>query len=232
MNSDGQARTPVEGLAELEIRPSRRSQITRNLRNAIISGQMRPGIVYSAPALAAQFGVSPTPVREAMLHLAKEGLVEVFRNKGFRVVEPSDEELDQIFEVRVLLEVPAVTKIAATGVPAPALDELDKLADESVRCAESLDFSGHVAAATEFHLTLLAQARNAPLLDIVRALRAKSRLCGLVSPEQAEWLVASSREHGRLVTLLRARDVVGAQDLMARHISAVRDFRGRDSRDS
>ena len=48
---------------------------------------MRPGVVYSAPALAARFGVSATPVREAMLDLAKEGLVSAVRNKGFRVTE-------------------------------------------------------------------------------------------------------------------------------------------------
>ncbi len=212
-------------------RQSLREQVAHALRAALITGEMRPGVVYSAPVLAAQFGVSATPVREAMLDLAKEGLVEIVRNKGFRVVRPSEEELDQIFEVRMMLEVPAITRIAATGVPPEVLDQLDKLADETVRCAEGMDVTGQVTADNDFHLALLAQARNRPLLDIVRVLRAKSRLCGLDSPEKGERLLERSREHSRLITLLRARDVCGVQDLMARHISAVRDLRSDDGRD-
>jgi DNA-binding GntR family transcriptional regulator len=64
---------------------SLREQVSHALRAALIAGELRPGVVYSAPVLAAGFGVSATPVREAMLDLAKEGLVEVVRNKGFRV---------------------------------------------------------------------------------------------------------------------------------------------------
>ncbi|WP_051845292.1 GntR family transcriptional regulator [Streptomyces sp. NRRL S-813] len=229
MNSDGRAGKLVEGLAALEARPSRRNEVTRDLRAAVISGQMRTGVVYSAPALASQFGVSPTPVREAMLNLSKEGLVEIVRNKGFRVVEPSEEELDDILELRMLLEVPMVTKLAAMGVSSADLVELDKLADETVRHAENRDITGHVTADIDFHLALLALTDNSQIVDVVRVLRAKSRLFGLDSPAKAERLLASSREHRQLVALLRARDTVGTQDLMGRHISAVRELWGRDS---
>jgi DNA-binding GntR family transcriptional regulator len=228
MNSDEEPSGLVEGLAALDARPSRRSEVTRDLRAAVISGQMRSGVVYSAPALAAQFGVSPTPVREAMHGLAKEGLVEIARNKGFRVIEPTEDELDQILEIRMLLEVPMITKIAAMGVPSAALDDLDRLADETVRCAKNRDITGHVMADIDFHIAILALAGNSQLVDIVRVLRAKSRLFGLDSPQKAERLVASSCEHGRLVALVRAHDSVGAQDLMARHIAAFRDLWGRD----
>ena len=71
-------------------RQSLREQVAQALRGALVAGEMRPGTVYSAPALATRFGVSATPVREAMLDLAKEGLVEAVRNKGFRVVGLSD----------------------------------------------------------------------------------------------------------------------------------------------
>jgi DNA-binding transcriptional regulator YhcF (GntR family) len=71
-------------------RQSLREQIADALRAALVSGQMRPGLVYSVPVLAERFGISPTPVREAMLDLAKESLVEPVRNKGFRVTELTD----------------------------------------------------------------------------------------------------------------------------------------------
>jgi DNA-binding GntR family transcriptional regulator len=217
----------VHGLAELGVRPSRRSEVTRDLRAAVISGQMRPGVVYSAPALAGQLGVSPTPVREAMLDLVKEGLVEIVRNKGFRVVEPTEEELDEIFELRRLLEVPTVGKIAATGAPEDALAGLDELAAETVRLAERRDVTGHVRADIDFHLTLLGLAGNAQLVEIVRILRAKSRLFGLDAPDSAEQLMRSSREHGQIVDLVRDSDVAGAQALMEQHISAFRRFWAR-----
>jgi len=88
----------------LDERPSARSRIIHALRAALVAGQMQPGEVYSAPALAARFGVSATPVREAMLELVKEGLVRTVPNKGFRVSELSDRELDEITEIRLLLE--------------------------------------------------------------------------------------------------------------------------------
>jgi DNA-binding GntR family transcriptional regulator len=232
LDSGGPGGGSIARPEKLKVRPSRRSEVTRELRAAIVSGQMLPGAVYSAPTLAARFGVSPTPVREAMLDLAKEGLVEVVRNKGFRVVVPSEEDLDQILELRMMLEVPAVTKIAAVGVPEAVLDELGRLADETLRCAEDRDAAGHVTADTDFHMTLLAQSRNGPLVDIVRVLRAKTRLCGLGVPEREESLVECSRDHGRLVTLLRARDVCGVQDLMARHISSVGEMWERGGGDS
>src|SRR5690242_1442091 len=107
---------PLE-LTELPGRPSVRSQVLQALRGALVSGQMEPGQVYSAPALAARFGVSPTPVREAMLELAKEGLIDVVRNKGFRVRPLSDRELDEITEMRLLLEVPTSVRAAAAATP-------------------------------------------------------------------------------------------------------------------
>ncbi|MFE1904847.1 GntR family transcriptional regulator, partial [Streptomyces gardneri] len=72
-----------------------RDQVAHALRAALISGELRPGVVYSAPTLAEDFGISATPVREAMLDLAREGLVEPVRNKGFRVTEVDQRHHDQ-----------------------------------------------------------------------------------------------------------------------------------------
>lgn len=64
-----------------------RDQVGHALRVALISGELEPGQVYSAPGLAEDFGIFATPVREAMLDLVREGLMEPVRNKGFRVTE-------------------------------------------------------------------------------------------------------------------------------------------------
>ncbi|HEU0041968.1 MAG TPA: GntR family transcriptional regulator, partial [Jiangellaceae bacterium] len=105
-------------------RTSLREQVADALRAAVVSGDMKPGQVYSAPALAARFGVSATPVREAMLDLAKQGLVEVVRNKGFQVTQMSNADLDHITEIRLLLEPPAAATVASSPRPDDATELL------------------------------------------------------------------------------------------------------------
>src|ERR1700690_3769887 len=89
-----------------------REQVLQHVRAEIISGQSVPGMMYSVPTLAEELGVSTTPVREALLELARNGLIEPVRNRGFRVVEPTLEDLHELFEVRELLEVRAAEILA------------------------------------------------------------------------------------------------------------------------
>lgn len=205
-----------------------REEIRDLLRGAVISGQLRPGIVYSAPSLAEQFGVSVTPVREAMLDLANEGHVEALRNKGFRVTELSPAQLDSITEVRVLLEVPTVRAVAVAGADANTIGRLIGLAAAIEEAAEKHDLIAYVTADMEFHLAVLGLAGNSELVDVARSLRTKSRLYGLQSltPDQ---IFPSSREHLDLVHLIESRDADGAERLMRRHLGHVRGIWAGDS---
>jgi DNA-binding GntR family transcriptional regulator len=209
-------------LPALGSRRNLREEITETLRAAVISGELRPGVVYSAPSLATQFGVSPTPVREAMLDLAGEGLVDTVRNKGFRVTELSDHDLDELSELRALIEVPTVGRIAAAGVSPAVLDELRPLAAEIEAAAARGDLIAHVAADMEFHLRLLALAGNRHLVETVRSLRARSRIYGLRSLADRGALVPSAHEHADLLDLLAAGDADGAERLMRGHLGHVR----------
>jgi len=211
-------------LPDLGSRMSLRQQVTEALRGAVVSGVMEPGELYSAPNLAAMLGVSATPVREAMLDLAKEGLIEAVRNKGFRVTELTDAELDQLTELRSLLEVPTVAAIAERYTDAwrADIDALSSDAADIVRCAETGDLIGHVAADRRFHLGLLSLHGNAQLVETVGELRARSRLYGLQQLAERGLLTASAAEHQQLLDLIVARDVDGARELMAHHIGHVR----------
>ena len=209
-------------LPALGARRNLREEITQTLRAAVISGELRPGVVYSAPNLAAQFGVSPTPVREAMLDLAGEGLVETVRNKGFRVTKLSEKDLDELSELRALIEVPTVRRIAEAGVAPTVLDELRPLATEIETAAARGDLIAHVAADMEFHLRLLGLAGNCHLVETVRSLRARSRIYGLRSLADRDALVPSAHEHAELLDLLSTGDADGAEQLMHRHIAHIR----------
>ncbi|MFD3353121.1 GntR family transcriptional regulator [Streptomyces fradiae] len=200
-----------------------RDQVAHALRAALISGELQPGRVYSAPALAADFGVSATPVREAMLDLAREGLVEPVRNKGFRVTEVSERDLDQYAELRALIEVPTVGAVTRSATR-EQLEGLRPVAEEIVACAGAHDLIGYLDADRRFHLALLALHGNDRLVETVGELRKRSRLYGLTALDERGLLVASAREHLELLDLMMAGDAAAAEVCMARHLGHVRDL--------
>jgi DNA-binding GntR family transcriptional regulator len=215
-------------LPSLEERLSVRGQVAHALRAALVAGQLRPGEVYSAPTLAAQFGVSPTPVREAMLDLVKEGLVQTVRNKGFRVTKLSEQELDNITEIRQLIEVP--TTVKAIGVT--TVDDLARLrpmAQRIVDVAQDKDLIAYIEHDRRFHLELLSLAGNAYLVSLVGELRARARLFGLTRLAESGELDASALEHIQMLDLIAAKDRRGLERLMKVHIGHVRgSWAGRD----
>ncbi|GAA2075346.1 GntR family transcriptional regulator [Actinomadura alba] len=208
-------------LPVLGVRQNVREQIADALRAALVAGEMRPGLVYSAPTLAARFGVSATPVREAMLDLAKEGLVTPVRNKGFRVTALSDRDLDEITEVRSLIEVPTVRRIAETVEPERSA-QLRPLAEDILAAAERRDILAYIEADQVFHIALLGLAGNSQLIGVVRDLRHRSRLYGVPSLAERGELIPSAREHLDLLDLIGRADGAGAEALMRHHLGHVR----------
>ncbi len=208
-------------LPSLGNRVSLREQIARALRASIIAGQMEAGVTYSVPALAERFGVSATPVREAMLDLAKEHLVEPVRNKGFRIVEVSDQDLDEITQLRLLIEPPTVAK-AAHDISAERLTELRAVAEQICRYAAEGDLINYLETDRVFHLDLLAIAGNRRLLETVGHLRAQTRLYGLSRLAEEGSLVESAAEHLDLLDAIQARDARRAKQVMRHHIGHVR----------
>jgi DNA-binding GntR family transcriptional regulator len=210
-----------EGLPTIGERTSLRERVAESLRAALVSGRMVPGTTYSIPALAEQFGVSATPVREAMLDLVNEGIMSAVPNKGFRVVELSDAELDQITKLRRLLEVPTVGELAG-AIDRAAVRRLRALADAVSDAARRGDVVGYVEADRELHLALLAEAGNPRLVEMVGRLRDQSRLYGLEQLAADGVLVDSAAEHMRLIDALESGDRRAAERVMAHHLDHVR----------
>ncbi|TVL88654.1 GntR family transcriptional regulator [Streptomyces sp. SAJ15] len=200
-----------------------RDQVAHALRAAMISGELRPGQVYSAPGLAEDFGVSATPVREAMLDLAREGLVEPVRNKGFRVTEVTESDLDQYTEIRALIEIPTVGRVTRTATR-DELEALRPVAEEIVRAAREHDLIGYLEADRRFHLALLRLSGNDRLVETVGDLRKRTRLYGLSALDERDRLIPSAEEHLELLSLMLAGDAEGAERCMRRHLGHVRSL--------
>jgi DNA-binding GntR family transcriptional regulator len=200
---------------------SHRQRVGAALRAAIVSGAMEPGVVYSAPSLAARFAVSATPVREAMLDLVREGLVETVANKGFRVTEVAEQDLDEISELRLLLEPPVVAKVAR-AIPDSDMPELRRLAQEIVDRAAEGNLVDYTEADRAFHLRLLSYSNNARLVDLVADLRAHTRLYGLSQLMERGELESVAREHLDIVDTIETHDPRAVERIMRRHIGQVR----------
>ncbi|MGA5804974.1 GntR family transcriptional regulator [Streptomyces cellulosae] len=203
-------------------RSSVRGQILAALRTALVIGDLRPGEVYSGPALAERFGVSATPVREAMQQLAQEGAVEVVPNRGFRVVERSERELAELAEVRALIEVPVMLRLART-VPPERWAGLRPLAEATVRAASSGCRATYAEADRAFHSAVLTLAGNQQLVGVAEELhrRAQWPLVGGNAPgggTRAE-LIADAHEHTALLDALIAGDLDVVRALVGEHFN-------------
>lgn len=215
-------------MATLASAESLREQIEAQLSSRIISGEIPPGQVLTVPTLAGEFGVSATPVREAILNLARRGFLRPIRNRGFEVTEVSPEELRELSDVRMLLEAPTMVTVAGT-LDDETVTELRALADRIVEAGQEGRFDEYLTADTAFHLRILECTGNRKLVDLVRELRQQTRLVGLAHLAETDTLMSTALEHAELVDLLVAGDGAAAEALMRRHIRHVGGiWSGRD----
>ncbi|MGV8913238.1 MAG: GntR family transcriptional regulator [Rhodoglobus sp.] len=207
----------ISAIKPVEQPTSLRSHVEKVLSAAIIAGELTPGSLLTVPTLAAQFDVSATPVREAMLDLESRGFVESVRNKGFRVTEMSESALRELAEVRQLLEPPAMEQLAHS-FPMAQLPMFTKLAKQIEAGAATGDLRAYLEADMQFHVGLTRLLGNSLLVDTVTELRSRTRLLGLASMLDSDRLVDSAAEHAELLGYLVAGDALAARDMMRRHI--------------
>jgi DNA-binding GntR family transcriptional regulator len=212
-----------DGFSGMVSGPSFREQARQFIRGLIITGQMRRDELYSVPRLAADLQVSATPVREALLDLAREGLLEPVRNRGFRVVALTPKELNDIFAIRLLLEVPSMAEVARRGGSPEQLQELRRLAEAMQKSAAAGDLMGFLETDRKFHIALIDMVGNEPLSNMVAALRDRVRLFGFSGGKTKEHLSKSAAEHFQLLDLIEKRDAAGAAAMIKHHLERSRD---------
>lgn len=202
--------------ASIDSPASLREQVLKHVRADIVSGRSGPGTMYSVPTLAAELEISTTPVREALLDLAGSGFLTPIRNRGFRVEAMTREDLDQLFELRELLERHAAVALARRGLADTA--ELRLLADGVAKAVHDGDGRGYLEADRAFHQAFVDRAGNPLLSRLVMDLRDRMRLYGFDSAVGRRRIEASVVEHYRLVDLAAAGDADGIAALITPHI--------------
>jgi DNA-binding GntR family transcriptional regulator len=213
-----------------QLQPSSlREQARAAIRASIVTGEIEAGTIHPVSYFATRLGVSATPIREALFDLVNEGLIEQIRNRGFRVSMVTDEDLDQLFELRTLLEVPSIGRVASRATPRD-LEQCVEFANEIEKHAARGDLVGFLEWDRQFHSRLLSVLGNRRLVDEVQRLRDQTRLYGLRGLDP-ELLRSSAKEHHRILQAVRQRNPKLASQLTQRHLEHTRGiWAGRTER--
>jgi len=197
-------------------------QLFACLKDAILSNQYRPGEELPIEKLAAEYGVSNTPVREALARLASVGLVNIIPNKGAVVAPITERDIQDVWEVRRLLE-PYGAALAAERCSEEELDLLMTELQEVLAHPE--DFAAYTRVSFDVHALFYKHLSNRLLRELlekvnVHSIRIRSFIEGSAKPEREEIVRQVAREHLAIVEALRRRDAEEASRLIQEHLEA------------
>ncbi|GAA0744479.1 GntR family transcriptional regulator [Dactylosporangium roseum] len=192
------------------------------IRQSLVTGEIAPGEIHSTVSLATRLGTSSGPVREAMLVLVEQGIMEVVGNRGFRAVSLTGHDLGEVYDLRLMLEVPAMRRLARQGLDDGAAALVRDHAQRCQAAAAAGDLTGFLSADREFHLRLTEMLGNARLVKFVGQLRDQTRLYGLPSLAAEDRLAESTQEHFELLDAILNHDSDRAEQVMTKHLAHVR----------
>ncbi|MGO9931560.1 MAG: GntR family transcriptional regulator [Steroidobacteraceae bacterium] len=198
------------------------SQLIVRFRNRILAGVYAPGSALRQDILASEFGTSKIPVREALVQLQSEGLVDIFPNRGFQVRPLAGAELEEVFSLRLQVEPAAVVrgaKLAAADDHAAARHALERLNDATA--AEEFSSTGQLNRT--FHLLLIVPRLQPVAAEVLSRLHtlAQRYVQAHLRPEGRGKRAA--REHAALLRAWRMGKSHEVRALIHAHIKSTHD---------
>jgi DNA-binding GntR family transcriptional regulator len=186
------------------------------LKKDIMDLHLKPGTILQEAELAKRFGVSRTPVREALQRLAAQGLVTITPQRGAAVSDVSIQDVLGAYQIRELLE-PHACRIAAERISDEDLERIQRLADyESSPRPKREDLARYVATDSEIHDIILAAAGNPLLRQVVKDMTALTTRVQFIIPDHRP--KANREELLKIVEALLRRDPIDAETAMREHL--------------
>jgi DNA-binding GntR family transcriptional regulator len=187
------------------------------IRRRILDNVYPPGHRALESALADELGISRTPVREALIRLANEGLVEVVPRHGMRVLPVSPADMSEIYTVLTALESAAAEILAARRPTDAELQPLVDATRDMTRALKQDDLDAWAAADERFHQGLVELAGNRTLADAIGRLADRSHRARMFTLRLRPKPVNSTHEHMAMLERIRAGDAAGAVDVNRAH---------------
>jgi DNA-binding GntR family transcriptional regulator len=197
-------------------------QVYEKLRTLILNNQLKPGEIIIAEKLATQWGISRTPVRDALLRLEKDRLVTPYSNKGFQVSHITQEEITNLYQVREALEVMAI-EVALPYIPHQEIDLLETVFIEIEKELSAGIYTKYIPSDAQFHGMIMNYVPNKLLVSMLEGINDQiTRIRNVAHTSPGPHMFEAFKEHKGILQALRQRDIEAARSSMRLHLSNVR----------
>ena len=207
----------MNGLKPIKM-PSTKEKVAAELRKAILSRQMQEGEVLSLDSVATQLNVSAMPVREAFQILARDGLIQLRKNKGAVVLGITETYIKEHYQLRAILESSAA---ALAADPEADISEIESVYEEAAEALREGNLRQYTDLNHAFHSEIWTAAGNQKMKNMISELWNGLSMGSMVSEE--DYAKVSIKEHERIWRAIKAHDQKEAQKAMYDHIMRSRD---------
>lgn len=197
-------------------------RIAASLENEILAGTLTPGTRLDEQSLAGRFGISRTPVREALRILENTGLIEIRTRQGAFVATLTLSKLVELFEIMSSLE-GLCARLAARRATAETIAGIQKIQDDLNQMVETADADAYYARNRDFHEAIYGASANITLEEMTRGIRNRVDPYRRHQLRRRGRLKASAAEHQSILDAISSGDPERAEALMSDHISVQGD---------
>ena len=207
----------IQNMQRVQRHLSFRHQALEQLRNAIVTGSLEAGSLHSEQSIAANLGLSRTPIREALLQLVNERLVDFVPNRGVRIAELNAEHLAHVLQFRAAIEGCGASRMAANKDP-HQIARLDSELKRQRKIIKAGDRLVWIQANMDFHMLLAENSENRLMMDAFASLASHTKRIGYRMNYRSQRMRESLDEHSAIVDAIRRGDSDRARTLAEEHL--------------
>ena len=205
-------------LIKFEVPPSLKEMAWQALRDAILINQLHPKKIYKIDELARGFGVSKTPVREALLDLAKQGFLTFLPRRGIQINSLDEKDIRDLYSFRIVMETAIIQNIAPT-ITEISMTQAEAINRSMKECMKNDDKIEYLRTDREFHLFLAELTGNKYLVSALENIRDLIDWMGSRALFRKERMAEVFAEHDKIIQMLKKRtNGKEAMRLMEEHI--------------
>jgi DNA-binding GntR family transcriptional regulator len=197
--------------------PSLKEMALSTIKEAMLAKKLEPEMMYTEAALTKELGISRTPVREALIHLASRGLIVYYPRKGFKIKLMTEKGVQDLFELRLALELTVIRHITP-NLTDKSLADIERIWNQYLKVVQAGDPVEFIHANRDFHICLAQLTENSYLINALDEIRDLTDLAGVRSIEVDSRTLEATEEHERIFVELKRQSMSGALRQMEAHI--------------